>query len=187
MSHPHFAAAVLTAALLPCAATAAEFRFDAGSSELAFTGSYDGEPITGVFRQFSGSATLDLAAPFATRFRTEIEVASLDTDYPDRDEVLRAAEFFDVATYPKAIWTSDGDCRHTGAALECPGTLSLKGRKHPVPVTITIGSDGRSVEGRSTLKRSDFAIGEGEWADPKTVGNEIAVRFRLTLLPQTAF
>lgn len=183
MSHRLLAAAVLVATLLPLAATAAEFRFDASTSELGFTGSYDGEPVPGVFRRFSGSATLDPAAPLATRFRTEIEVASLDTDYADRDEVLRAAEFFDAAMHPKAIWTSEGDCRIAGSTLECPGSLTLKGRTQAVPVTITIGSDGRSVEGRSTLKRTAFGVGEGDWADPETVGDEIEVRFRLVLLP----
>jgi polyisoprenoid-binding protein YceI len=181
MSLRRLASTLIAATLLPAAASAAEFRFDATSSELAFTGSYDGEPVPGVFRQFSGSATLDPAAPLATRFRTEIEVASLDTDYADRDEVLRAAEFFDAAMHPKAIWASDGDCRIAGPSLECPGTLTLKGRTHDVPVTITIGGDGRSVEGRSTLKRTAFDVGEGDWADPETVGDEIEVRFRLKL------
>lgn len=184
MSPRRLASTLVAAAWLPAAASAAEFRFDATSSELAFTGSYDGEPVPGVFRTFSGTATLDPAAPLATRFRTEIDVASLDTDYADRDEVLKAAEFFDAALHPKAVWASSGDCRLAGAALECPGTLTLKGRTHEVPVTITIGSDGRSVEGRSTLRRTAFAVGEGEWADPETVGDEIAVRFRLTLSAQ---
>ncbi len=172
---------LLAAAVVPAPAVAAEFRFDASSSELAFTGSYDGEPVPGVFRRFAGSARLDPAAPLATRFRTEIEVASLDTDYADRDEVLRAAEFFDAEMHPKAIWASNGDCRIAGPSLECPGTLTLKGRTHDVPVTITIGNDGRSVEGRSTLKRTAFDVGEGDWADPETVGDDIEVRFRLKL------
>ena len=70
-------------------ADAATFRFDASNSELGFTGDYGGEAVPGVFRTFSGTAEFDLAKPLATRFRTEIDVASLDTDYAERDDTLR--------------------------------------------------------------------------------------------------
>ena len=41
--------------------------------------------------------------------------------------------------------------------------------------------DGNSAtfEGSLMLKRADFAIGEGMWADFGTVANEVQVKFRL--------
>jgi uncharacterized Fe-S cluster protein YjdI len=33
------------------------------------------------------------------------------------------------------------------------------------------------------VKRLDFKIGEGPWADPDTVANEVVVRIRMALLP----
>lgn len=168
--------------LLAAAADAATFRFDAGNSELAFTGTYDGEAVPGVFRRFSGTAEFDLAQPLATRFRTEVDVASLDTDYADRDDTLRGPEFFDVEAHPSARWESTGDCSAAGARLSCPGTLMLKGVTHPVLIDIAPSADGRSIEGRATLARNQFAIGSGEWADPETIADAVEVRFRLQLL-----
>ncbi len=163
------------------AASAATFRFDAGNSELGFTGDYGGEAVPGVFRKFSGSAEFDLANPLATRFRTEIAVASLDTDYAERDDTLRAPEFFDTETHPQALWVSTGDCTAAGARLTCPGTLTLKGQTHPVALDIAPSADGQSIEGKATLDRSQFGIGHGEWADPETIANAVTISFRLTL------
>ena len=165
------------------AANAATFRFDAGNSELAFTGDYGGEAVPGVFRKFSGSAEFDLANPLATRFRTEIDVASLDTDYAERDDTLRTPEFFDTEAHPQAVWESSGDCSAAGARLSCPGTLTLKSQTHPVALDIAPSADGQSIEGKATLDRSQFGIGSGEWADPETIANAVTITFRLALIP----
>jgi polyisoprenoid-binding protein YceI len=172
---------IILSLLLATTADAATFRFDAANSELAFTGVYDGEAVPGVFRRFSGTAVFDLAQPLATRFDTEIDVASLDTDYADRDETLRGPEFFDSEAHPTARWQSTGDCSAGGASLSCPGTLTLKGATHPVALVITPSADGRSIDGKATLARDQFAIGSGEWADPETIANAVEVRFKLQL------
>ena len=169
--------------LLASAAHAASFHFDASNSELGFTGDYGGEAVPGVFKQFSGTAEFDLTHPLATRFDTEIEVASLDTDYADRDETLRGPEFFDVQTHPKARWVSTGDCTAGPTQLSCPGTLTLKGVTHAVPLEISPSADGRSIQGKAVLSRDQFSIGSGEWADPETIANPVEIRFKLQLQP----
>ena len=90
------ALAGLAALMLTTSATAAGFRFDASNSELAFTGDWSGEPVPGKFGRFEGRAEFDASAPVKTRFRTEIEVASLDTDDEERDEAMRGPDFFDT-------------------------------------------------------------------------------------------
>ena len=43
---------------------------------------------------------------------------------------------------------------------------------------------GLSVaDGQFTVKRLDFRIGEGMWADPDTVANDVVVRIRMVLPP----
>lgn len=167
------------ALLLSVPANAAGFRFDASNSELAFTGDWSGEPVPGVFRRFEGRADFDAANPMATRFRTEIEVASLDTDDYQRDEAMRGPDFFDSDAHPRALWQSEGDCTANGATLSCPGQLTLKGVTQPVPLIITPAADGGGVEGRAELSRTAFGVGTGDWADTKTIADPVAIRFRL--------
>lgn len=165
--------------LWAAAAGAASFRFDAGNSELGFTGDWSGEPVPGLFRRFSGSAEFDPANPLQTRFRTEIEIASLDTDDEQRDEAMRGPDFFDADSHPQALWESTGDCSASGSTLSCPGQLTLKGVTKPAALTITPAADGGGVEGRAELSRTAFGVGIGDWADTKTIADTVAIHFRL--------
>lgn len=160
---------------------AASFHFDASNSELGFTGDYGGEAVPGHFKKFSGTVEFDLAKPLATRFATEIDVASLDTDYSDRDDTLRSDEFFATEKHPKASYVSSGDCSTVNGKLSCPGRLTLRGISKPVPLIIAPAADGRSIEGSATLDRSQFGVGNGDWADPTTIANSVAIRFKLKL------
>jgi len=172
-----------SACLLFCAPLyAANFAFDASNSELGFTGNYGGEDVVGTFKRFTGNAQFDLGAPLATRFKTEIDVASLDTDYADRDDTLRGTEFFDTASHPSAMYESSGDCVAAAAKFICPGTLTLRGVSKPVELSIAPSADGGNIEGSATLDRSHFGVGSGEWEDPETIANNIAIRFTLKLV-----
>lgn len=169
---------------LATTAEAAGFRFDASNSELAFTGDWSGEPVPGKFTRFSGRAEFDASAPLKTRFRTEIEVASLDTDDAQRDEAMRGPDFFDADAHPRAVWESAGDCTASGSRLSCPGQLTLKGVTRPVPLTITPAADGGGVEGRAELSRTAFGVGSGSWADTATIADTVAIRFTLRWKPE---
>jgi polyisoprenoid-binding protein YceI len=165
-------------ALAPAAAQEV-VRFDASNSTLGFEGRFGGEPVPGVFHRFSGNVLWHPTDPLATRFEVEIEVGSLDTDYPDRDEVLRDPDWFDVASHPTARWVSTGGCALDGGGLDCPGELTLRGVTRPVPIRVEASADGRVLSGRATVNRRDFGVGGGEWDDPKTIADEVTVTFTL--------
>jgi polyisoprenoid-binding protein YceI len=158
---------------------AADFHFDASNSRLEFIGDYGGEAVPGIFKTFSGVAHFDLSAPLATRFETDIDIASLDTEYAERDDTLRASDFFDVEQYPRARWESSGDCVAQATQLQCPGNLTLRGVSHPVALTVSPNADGSELAGSATLDRSVFGVGSGDWADPETIAHAVQIRFIL--------
>jgi hypothetical protein len=60
----------------------------------------------------------------------------------------------------------------------------MKGMTHDCVVPIAVRTDAsgqRIAEGTFSLKRLDYKVGEGEWADPSIVDNEIRVRVRMVL------
>ena len=61
--------------------------------------------------------------------------------------------------------------------------LSIKGSTHDlvVPVTLTQAGGTSTATGAFTIKRLDFKIGEGEWADTSMVANDVQVKFKLSL------
>ncbi len=174
------ATALLTlAAALPAAQAQDALRFDAGNSTLDFEGRYGGEPVPGVFKVFAGQVIWSPTNPLATRFEVEIEVGSLDTDYPDRDEVLRDPDWFDAAGHPTARWVSTAGCTLADAGLDCPGELTLRGTTRAVPIRVEASADGRVLSGRASINRRDFGVGGGTWDDPTMIAEEVTITFTL--------
>jgi polyisoprenoid-binding protein YceI len=50
-----------------------------------------------------------------------------------------------------------------------------------VPITVTQSGPVTTATGVFTIKRLDFKIGEGEWADTSMVANDVQVKFKLAV------
>jgi polyisoprenoid-binding protein YceI len=50
-----------------------------------------------------------------------------------------------------------------------------------VPVQLAQAGGVSTATGSFTLKRLDFKIGDGEWADTSMVANDVQVKFKLSL------
>ena len=48
-------------------------------------------------------------------------------------------------------------------------------------LTIKPNANGLELSGDVVIKRLDFKIGEGEWADTSMVANDVQVKFKLLL------
>lgn len=55
--------------------------------------------------------------------------------------------------------------------------FAASGQIVSAPFTLSQQGNTAVVDGMFTLKRPDFAIGEGAWADFATVANEIQIKF----------
>ena len=68
--------------------------------------------------------------------------------------------------------------------FELSGDLTIKGRTKPVLASLSYVPDGARarIEGSFPMKRSDFGVGEGEWADFGLVADEIEIRFKMLAL-----
>lgn len=168
--------------LLASPALAADYRVGSGST-LGFTASFQGENFEGRFEQFSADIRYDPQDLANAHFDVSIDLASAKTGDADRDETLPSAAFFDVAKQPKAHFVTTA-FRQAGAGVIADGTLSLKGVSKPVSLKVefTPGSAGAAtLKVSTTLKRLDFDVGSGEYADTGTIGNEVAVKAQLNL------
>jgi polyisoprenoid-binding protein YceI len=156
------------------------FEFNQSNSEVKFTGTYDGEPIEGFFKSFSGKVnftTKDFTAP---AFDVSIQIASLDSQYPDRDDMLKSAEWFDTAKFPTATFKS-GPCELTNKS--CAGSLTIRDKTVPTVISLNVAADGKSITGSANLKRSAFGIGSGEWEEAGIIGQDVGVAFTVRALP----
>ena len=65
----------------------------------------------------------------------------------------------------------------------------IKGQSRDLVVPVTLSNAGAQTvaTGSFMLKRLDFKVGDGDWADTSVVANEVQVRFKLALQGLPAF
>jgi len=70
-----------------------------------------------------------------------------------------------------------------GGRFEVAGKLAIKGQTKDlaVPVQLTQAGGLTTATGTFGLKRLDFKIGDGDWADTSVVANDVQVKFKLVL------
>ena len=69
-----------------------------------------------------------------------------------------------------------------GNRYEVAGKLTIKGKTQDIVVPATFTAQGNSgvFDGSFTIRRGDFAIGEGAWAKFDIVANDVLIKFRIT-------
>ena len=170
-------------ALWSCPLHATEWAAIAFESRLGFVATWEGIPFEGVFRDYRAHIEFDAARPEAGRFEISVQVASVDSDSAERDEGMGEAEWLDFAGHPTAQFVSSAIRATSDGGYQVDGTLTLKGISRPASVPFTWTADGEHARLRAetVLRRSDFAIGEGEWATDPSIGMEVRLRVDLGL------
>jgi polyisoprenoid-binding protein YceI len=116
----------------------------------------------------------------------DVDLGSIDLASDDSETAARGPEWFDTAKFPVAHFASTAIKDLGGNHYEIDGKLAIKGvtRDCVVPISVTTDAAGnRLAEGQFSIRRLDYRIGEGEWADTQTVANDIVVRVHMMLAP----
>ncbi|MEO8384461.1 MAG: YceI family protein [Betaproteobacteria bacterium] len=150
-------------------------------STITFTSKQMGVPVQGRFPKFTARVAFDPAKPAAAKVDLIIDLAAIDAGSKDADDEVVGKQWFNVKAFPTASFTSSIVKAVGAGRYEVTGPLSIKGKANPVTAKFGFKTDGNNgvFDGDFTLKRIDFAIGEGPWADLSTVANEVQVNFHV--------
>ncbi|HLF18671.1 MAG TPA: YceI family protein [Candidatus Omnitrophota bacterium] len=147
-------------------AQAKTYEVDAAHSTLGFAVKHMVVGTTrGAFDTFNGQITLDPNNDQAFSANVTIDAASIDTKNESRDNHLKSADFFDVATHPQITFTN-ARLEKTEGGTAIVGDLTMKGvtKSVTIPVTIagpvkgTSGADVIGIAGQIQINRQDFDI-----------------------------
>ena len=168
------------------AAQAIEFnQLQASKSTVSFIYKQMNVPIEGSFKRFKGELSFDPAKSEAARTTIEIDLASIDAGFAEANEEAAGRLWFDTKNHPVARFVSISVRPLGGNRFEVAGKMSIKGRTLEAKTPATFRQLGGSgvFEGAFILKRADYGIGEGMWADFGTVANEVQIKFRMVAIP----
>ncbi|GAB3062557.1 YceI family protein [Stenotrophomonas tumulicola] len=179
LTTPTAVAAALAGLLAASPAIAADY-VQAPGSTLAFATKYDGEVFSGTFPGFKTQLSFDPADPASGKLDVEIPLAGAKSGNSDRDSTLLGADFFNVAKFAQARYTASGFRALGNDRYAADGTLQLRGISKPVTLTFTWTPGAQPVlSGKATVKRLEFGVGGGDWADTKTIPDETAISTRV--------
>ncbi|MEO8380136.1 MAG: YceI family protein [Acidobacteriota bacterium] len=144
----------------------------------------------GEFKSFDGSLEYSGGAP--SRISFDIALNSIETDTPDLTKHLQTADFFDVAKFPKATFTSSSI---TAAPAGSPpgtthvvtGTLNMHGVDKAVsfPVVATVAPDSVHTTSEFTINRQDWGISYKGAADD-LIKDNVLIKLDLMFPPPPA-
>ena len=151
-------------------------------SEVTFVAKQLGVPLEGRFKRFSVQSAFDPRQPQRSKMAFQIELGSVAVN-AETDVELVKPEWFNTAKFPQATFQSGVIKALGGGRFEVGGTLSIKGQVRDLVVSVQIAqAQGLSTAvGSFLIKRLDFKVGDGDWADPSVVANDVQVKFKLVL------
>lgn len=183
-----FAAAslALAAALLGAPAHAVEYaQVRPAASAIDFTYRQMGVEMKGGFARFDAKIAFDPAQPAKASAQVNVHVASIDAGSAEATAEAVGKSWFDAKTWPLAQFASTAVKPLGGNRYEMTGRMTVKGRAKTIAVPVTFTPRGAEavLAGTLVIARSEFGIGQGEWAAPDIVSDEVKVAFRLVIAP----
>lgn len=177
---------MMFAIALFCATGAGAEGVIVGKSEIGFTMKQMGVKIEGRFRKWKADVAFQPKALASSKASIDVDLASIDLASGESEQEARGALWFDTSNHPVARFMSTSIRDRGGNRYDVVGKLTLKGitRDFIVPIAVRTDATGNRVaDGVFSLRRLDYKIGEGEWADTDIVDNDVVVRVRMVLPP----
>lgn len=169
-------------ALAVTSASAAHWTVDRSKSTLGFTVSWSGEPFSGSFKTWTADIDFDPADLAHSKASVTIDVTSEISSESEMDDGLKGAQGFQVVQFPKAQFATDNITHKSGNDYVTNGHLTLRGINKPVvlPFKLTINGNTAHMQGTAQVVRTDFGVGQGQWASGDPVAQQVKVTVDLT-------
>jgi polyisoprenoid-binding protein YceI len=182
--------------IVPCAHFASaeleKWEIDKAHSNIYFDVRHTYATVRGLFEDYSGSVQFDADNMEMGKISLEIRTKSVNTGIPNRDNHLRADEFFGVKEYPTMTFESSGVKQQEGNQYMVEGNLTIKGQTEKVAVPFTYfgsrenplkkGQQLAGFEARFSINRLDYGVGPGKYAEMGTIANRVDILVTLEVV-----
>lgn len=177
---------LLMVAVLCMHAAAEEWIPDPEQSRIGFQASQLGAPFHGEFKRYRSSIVFDPEHLDRSKVSFTVDIDSVDTQNAERDATIQTPDWFDAGNHPTATFDSERFTAIGDGRYEAIGMLTMRGVSRPVVFPFTFGlvsQEGREVarvEGTFPVRRTEYGIGQGQWASDGVVGDQVLIQVQLT-------
>jgi len=154
-------------------------------SSLKFTATQNGAPVSGQFKSFDAEIHFDPDKLDESKVKITVHLASLATGYKDLTDTLITPSWFDIKAFPQAIFEASHFSKLDKDKYQADGTLTIRDKSAPVTLTFTADQSQKDkviVKGNTTLNRSTFGVGQGEWSSTKEIKDPVEVNFTVAAM-----
>jgi cytochrome b561/polyisoprenoid-binding protein YceI len=151
----------------------------APGGRLGFNATWGSFPVNGQFGNWSAKIRFSPDALAQSDIRVAINLGSVNTNDSQRDSSLKGAEFFNVGAHPEAVFSATNVKNLGGDRYSAAGTLNLHGVSRPVTLNfaLKIKGDMAQVQGSTSIDRTAFGVGSGEYAATDQIGGRVGINF----------
>ncbi|RAN41137.1 cytochrome b/b6 domain-containing protein [Hyphomonas sp. GM-8P] len=158
-------------------AEAGNWEIDPATSEIAFSGMYQGKPFSGTFSRWDANVLFDPDNLESSAVEVEVYPGTASTGTMLYDDTLQGGEWFDTNTFPvvKVSLINFAASAEGGYRAEASLLVKEKAVNVPFDFSLIIEGDTATFEGTTTLSRAGLNLGQqsdpgGDWvADKVTV------------------
>ena len=131
--------------------------------------------VRGSFEQFDAVIEADPEDLTTAKIEFTIDVASINTRFPDRDNHLKSPDFFDVEKYPKITFKAEKIVKTDYNEYDITGPLTIRDVTREVTFSVEYegsnkdpwGKEKIGFSGKGKINRSDFGL---TWNAPLETG-----------------
>jgi polyisoprenoid-binding protein YceI len=154
---------------------------DRDDSQIMFTGRQADDSFTGRFGEFDAQIVFDPDDLANASIVGAVDLGSAGGGTNEMNESLPEADWFDINVHPRATFTSSEVRRRDDGLYEAVGTFALKGVEKEIvmPFSLEIEGDRAVANATMDLDRSDYGVGQGDFASGEWVALEVGVAIHL--------
>lgn len=156
-------------------------------SSIRFTATQNNAPVQGSFKKFKADIQFDLNQLSTSHVTIIVDINSLADPYNQLSDTLLGKDWFDAKDYPQAKFDSTSFKKTGDKTYEADGQLTMRDKTLPVVLTFSVINDSPTdghIQGSTTIKRTAFGIGQGEWADTNAIKDDVKIDFDVTATKQ---
>lgn len=173
--------ASLACVVTASSASAAEWRTRSQESSITITATQQGGTFTAVFSKFQSRVDFDPSDLAHSSVVSTVDILSWNSKSEDRDSTVKGSDWFNVAKFPIARFATKSFKDLGGGKYEAVADLTIRDvtKEVKLPFTLTIDGNVARMAGSLTVNRSDFGVGQGEWASSDWVGQAVKIDIKL--------